>query len=748
MDRNVDAEDSRKDGRGKKLCPNCNERMETTAGTCPTCGADMHQTMRMLEGDGHIIEAVKDTEGHEGREWDVILIASGLSKNGNYYPPETLQRAVPLFEGASAFADHATDDDRRTRPERSVRDKVGTFRDVTFGQHEVGGRVVEGVRARFRVVAPWLRETLKEAVAAGEPDFLGFSIDAEGTVSRKQQGGRLVTWVEAINRVASVDVVTDPAAGGRVMRLVASAGGTANDDNRRRDVDPEELKALIAAQVRDAVTGAVAALQEAATPAPVVTGPKTGAPDLVAEVAALKESNRQAATVARVERALTAVTTLSEVGARRLRESLIETAERREIKDDEIQARVQEALDHEAALLQQYANPSSVTRRIIVGDGSHDQMEKALQGWFAGAPVDGVKPFRSLQEAYCQWTGVSPFDLDVVQFAEDFSVKYDSRRDHARIRESFTTASWGQVFADVLYFMMLKDYREASTYDRWRLFVSEFETVSDFRTRHWGRVGGYGDLAAVSEGATYQPMVSFGDEEVTYSIGKRGGLDDATLEMLVDGRSDRMRHIPRRMSRAAKRTMFKFFMNLLTTDNPTMGYDSLALYHATHGNTGTTALSVAGLEGTQIAMRDQAAFGESSEILGERNRIKFLIVPNELEARAERIVNPSDGYTFALSSTPDADTSMDPARFKGKGIQAVVYDQLTDANDWFAVADPSEMNVLVAGALNGQWEPELFVQDSPTAGSNFTADRTTFKVRHIYGGAVADHRGVYRQVVT
>ena len=44
----------------------------------------------------------------------------------------------------------------------------------------------------------------------------------------------------------------------------------------------------------------------------------------------------------------------------------------------------------------------------------------------------------------------------------------------------------------------------------------------------------------------------------------------------------------------------------------------------------------------------------------------------------------------------------------------------------------------------GRQDPELFVQNDATNGSVFTADKVTYKVRHIYSGTVLDHRGLSR----
>ena len=51
-------------------------------------------------------------------------------------------------------------------------------------------------------------------------------------------------------------------------------------------------------------------------------------------------------------------------------------------------------------------------------------------------------------------------------------------------------------------------------------------------------------------------------------------------------------------------------------------------------------------------------------------------------------------------------------------------------------ADPADIPGLEIGFLDGKEEPELFVQDAPNSGSMFSNDKLTYKIRHIYGGAV------------
>ena len=414
------------------------------------------------------------------------------------------------------------------------------------------------------------------------------------------------------------------------------------------------------------------------------------------------------------------------------------------------------------------------------GDGASitqdegDKFLHRLYGLFENADQGGVPQFQSLREAYFHFLRLRGedeagfFAVNPVGIFEAMRPHSKGDRDrgrhlyearvsrgltlqdaiHTRLRESLVTADWGQVFADVLYNRLVNAYNTDAMYNEWRLLVSDLLSVPDFRTQHITRVGGFADLSSVAEQGTYPNLTSPTDEEVTFAITKYGGMHDITLEDIVNDNIGAIRRIPLALARAAKRTRRNDILNLVTTTNPTMAYDSVALYDAAHGNTGTTALSVSGLSAVTRSMRDQTAYNESALLLGELNKPKILIVPNELEQLAARITGgTSQNYTYAISSNPDTDGSVDPLYFHGKGIQTIVYDEMTDATNWFAVADPSVVPTLAVAHLNGNDVPELLVQDNPTVGSVFTADRYTTRVRLIWGRVVVDHRSYYRQVV-
>ena len=72
---------------------------------------------------------------------------------------------------------------------------------------------------------------------------------------------------------------------------------------------------------------------------------------------------------------------------------------------------------------------------------------------------------------------------------------------------------------------------------------------------------------------------------------------------------------------------------------------------------------------------------------------------------------------------------------------------LTDANDWGVIRDKEDVPIVEMSYLNGHEEPEFILADGPKVGHVFTKDKFGYKVRHEYGGVLADYRGAYKAIV-
>lgn len=178
---------------------------ESTAPTAPTGAAQV------------LVEALDLSEAVINVEQQTVqqrIIRAGRSANGRIYDAEVLRRAAPLFENVKTFADHPFDE-RRERPERSVRQITGWLDKVEF--REDGLYATRHFTRNQAGQDTWA--LVRDIVEGRAPaTLLGGSINAVGR-ARKAENGDLI--VESIEAVHSVDDVTSPAAGGQFLPLVA-----------------------------------------------------------------------------------------------------------------------------------------------------------------------------------------------------------------------------------------------------------------------------------------------------------------------------------------------------------------------------------------------------------------------------------------------------------------------------------------------------------------------------------------------
>lgn len=685
---------------------------------------------------GSLIEALDD----DGWRWRVQVIQSGTSKNGNEYPLSVLHAAAQLYEGVPVFPEH--DAKRRGFP-----DTLGVITESTPN--------ARGIEATFEVrrsrtdVRDDMRQAWDVKGRTGK-DLFGFSHSVRKFRSRPRAGrGRVV---ESIDEVESVDLVMSPAAGGALLAPIAEATDLSFDPLQEALMNVEQLLAKLRegkslsmdelAFLQENIGGAelADALTEGRSkPAATVvvetdTSKLTEAEDRIAKM--LDEAEKKASLA---ECRATLTTKLAESKLpEKVKTAIAEDFDGRIFESADLDKRIQRDTEMAASLAA--VKPHGLGR-VQVGDDARDQQRMAMDAFF-GLPNDkGVKPFRSIKEAYIAIEGDTRFSyidegLARAILRESASVAPDDMR----LDESIQTGTFAQLWGDSITRRMVREYN-APQYSSWRQIVSDFVPLNDFRTQRRMRMGGYGELPLVGEGAPYQPLASPGDEEATYALSKRGGTEDLTLEAIANDDVGAVRRLPVKLGRAAARTLYRAVWVTTIQGNATCTYDSTALFDASHNNTDTDALDATNLLAAENAMRNQTAYGESLLVLGAANMPRIIAIPNELRDTAFRLTQSP----VRISSAGD---STEPNIFAGNGYTIIVVDEWTDATDWYLFADPQSVPILEVGFFNGREDPELFVQDQPTVGSTFTADKITYKMRHIWGIGILDHRGAYRNVAS
>lgn len=180
---------------------------------------------------GDLVPLVEKAVKEDGSA-TIKIIAPGQGSSG-YYPADVLQRDGPTAfpAGTHIYLDHPSITEERDRPERSVRDLAGS----TTGPAEWRA---DGLYAPVRFVdsvAPHIN-----SIAA----ISGMSIRASGKAGTREVDGKKVRSIESIDVGHSIDVVTRPGAGGKVLDLIESARGRQTPIKEVDDVSQDELKAL------------------------------------------------------------------------------------------------------------------------------------------------------------------------------------------------------------------------------------------------------------------------------------------------------------------------------------------------------------------------------------------------------------------------------------------------------------------------------------------------------------------------
>lgn len=321
--------------------------------------------------------------GEEGRHiLEVTVIQAGKSKHGHTYLQEALSAAAPLFEGVRAFADHPRPGDL---PERSVRDLVGYYRNARYDS----GRV----RAELHLVPgnDWLFNLLKESHTA--PGLCGLSIDAWG---HRENGN-----ITRIDRVDSVDIVTRPAAGGGVDRIIASDRHKENSVTSATDEQTGDKKPQ--GRLEEATPGKPSG--EAAHLREVLRAERE---KLEKERKKLREELEQQRRLAESEALLSS--TLRESG---LPAPVTEKLARRFSGTVATAEALQEAIEEERATLAALAQQGQIVGhgmpRVETGMSDYDMVQAAIDGLFDIHESEGARSvprLAGIREAFQVATGV------------------------------------------------------------------------------------------------------------------------------------------------------------------------------------------------------------------------------------------------------------------------------------------------------------------------------------------------------
>ncbi len=674
---------------------------------------------------GHICEGqTLDARGHDVR---VTIIQGGKSVNGYYYDEQALQQIARMVEGARAYADHGRSEaDQQTR---SVRDMIGFYRDAQHFPPSAGsphGRV--DATLHILEAAAWLWSIIQEAVALEKPDLIGLSIDIFGNWQQSEE--RRIKHVTRVLSLNSCDIVTRPSAGGSFQRILHSH----DTQGEPHMMTSESLEQAADEQAQTGNSGAGSSPASPTSASSAASQAETKEPGRVMEA-------QQAA----IQTALTEIQRekCALLLERRLLESQLPEAAQQHLRQ-QFGGRIFESGELDTGIGNLRSMLAGLRANgIITGNGYEkpatghmiseaEKIQAAFDGMFDldidTARLGNVRAFSSIREAYARVTG----DGSVAGFSDHStlgSIRVSENAPIGRISEAdTTTASFSYLLGTSMNKRLLKDYQAWPA--EWQKFCT-IAPIKDFKQQTRVRLGAFGSLSTVAEDTAYT-TISLTDTAATYVPTKRGNLVTVSRETIVNDDLFAIKQIPTKLAVAAAYTLAEFVYSFLSS-NPTI-YDGNALFTsgAPHSNLGSAALSTTSMQSGVTAMREQTNF--AGKRLGLRP--SFLIVPPELEFVA-MVVTKSAGVPGSVNNDINPMLGY---------VTPVVSPQLTNTSQWFFAADPKVIDTIEIGFVGGQVNPALFIQDSPLYGLNFTQDVISYKIRHEYGAAILDYRGLYRGV--
>lgn len=726
----------------------------------------------------------------EGKVWEVVLIRAGMSKNDRLYSREVLRDAVErkIFEGLPAFAfvfrtpdglvlDHAPDG---LSTANFPKDVAGFYKNVRFD--ESSGDVI----GEFHFVDPVLQTKHKEAWAAGNKQLFGLSIDAIG---EGEELTKDTVEIKYFVRASSDDLVSHPAAGGRFVRMVASLAkrkllkedGTMDkrklllqlildakpsllEGKDQEKITLEELERMVAgdefAAIRQAF-GEIAGVKPAGPPP--AKSPAT-APVMEPAAAAVETEKLVNEAVRRAKEAILREAWPGKVEAAIKEAALPEEASKmvRDLAEKQIgdETHLKACVGRAQKLMESAGWPDPKLGGVRVAEGAEKKWERALEASVSGKlGKEGVPAFRNLEHALQTVTGEIEWParkmLDALNLAigracakwndrrngdglkGPLTEAYDGRmrealayRKRVGLRETVNLAQFAELFGDSVTRQMIADY-ELPALNDWRAIISKFSNVKDVRVQRRIRLGQYGNAATVAEGAAYGVATSPADEEVTYSLVKRGDVETITEEAVLQDDLGQLASIPQRMTRGILQQLRKIVWALIDPSVNAAIFDAAAIFQIAglHANAVNATLTLTSLNDLRRILRTKTAFSGATHELSTLP--KFLIVPPHMENTANQ---------FSASQFEPSSNLFQVANLH-RGIGVIVVDHFTDVDAYVLAGDPSMIPTIEVASLDGRIEPEMFTQDNPTVGSMFDSDSIKVKRKSRFAAAVMEFRG-------
>lgn len=247
-------------------------------------------------------------------------------------------------------------------------------------------------------------------------------------------------------------------------------------------------------------------------------------------------------------------------------------------------------------------------------------------------------------------------------------------------------------------------------------------SMPDFKAAYELEIAGQIIPEPLLEGGEYK-AATVQEQQSSWKIYTYGKKIAITRQLLINDDLDALSRIPGMIGRG----MSIFESNqvwALITGNAAMSYDSKALFHADHSNTGSGAIGETSISAARKALRTQ------SDIAGNRVNLtpSYMIVPAALETAAQK---------FLTGVTPNATADVN---IFSNSMGLIVEPRLDDDSEqkFYVTANPNQVDMIAVGSLEGEAGPQIDTLEGRDP------DGVTIYARLDFGTTLLNHRGFYR----
>ena len=195
------------------------------------------------------------------------------------------------------------------------------------------------------------------------------------------------------------------------------------------------------------------------------------------------------------------------------------------------------------------------------------------------------------------------------------------------IRAAVSTQSLSNIFSTSIHARLLASYEESLDTTDW---CAE-EEVINFQQQERASLGKTGAMEKLPRGGEAK-HATLSDSVETYKIARYAKQFVVDEQDLLDDNLTGLQHMPDEMGNSAARLRPDLVYSILLA-NASLNADGVALFHATHANTATTAFDKAGLQAIVTKMMKQTQDNVRLNL-----RPTHLIVPGDLEFDARDLL--------------------------------------------------------------------------------------------------------------